>query len=211
MFQFPTNQQTVNAAASQIKPDQSPVQTRESRSSSDWWKHPGVVQVTGVLQVTGVVQVTVPQPWSSGPKHFTNVFSLLLNCLEPLDQRGSAESVRIQSDALTQVLGLLYLNLRNEGLTSLTGWRGGYLLGQVTTHLSSAHVAQLTCSTCSHNHLSELHQTWLMKAWFHRVQAELDLICYQSLSNHWLLIISKNLGTGKLLTLINSFLFFELF
>lgn len=90
-----------------------------SPESSDQWNHPRV-------------QMSFPSVWSSGPKHFTNVDLLLLNCLEPLDQRGSVESTRLRDDALIQVSAFYNWSSpqqRNEGPTGPTGEGEGGVLG----------------------------------------------------------------------------------
>lgn len=97
----------------------SPKTTMWSPESSDQWIHPRV-------------QMSFPSAWSSGPKHFTNVDLLLLNCLEPLDQRGSVESTRLRDDALIQVSAFYTWSSpqqRNEGPTSQTGEGRGGVLG----------------------------------------------------------------------------------
>lgn len=95
----------------------------------------------------------VPSPWSSGPKHFTNAGSPLLNCLEPLDQRGSAQTSSAAA-ALGVTLWSASWTLYNLNLLRLVRpagapRRASLPVGQVMTHLSSP--AAPVCSHPSHS------------------------------------------------------------
>lgn len=90
------------------------------------------------------IQVRVPSLGSSGPKHFTNVASLLLKCWEPLDQRGSTAASVQQPETLSRSSGFYTRTSspRQEWRPDRSVRLPGrcYLSARVMTHPSCLHV-----------------------------------------------------------------------